>query len=154
MISHMKKLSLLFLLLALSLGAPARSLVFTLTNGTKVYYLLSAEVNPIVKFEDGRMYVNADKYILTSVKSFRISDEDDPTAIEHVLSERKISFTANTVVVRSGNTQSVKVYAANGVEVEADVQKTDDVVTVDLNGLARGTYIVKVGEASMKVMKK
>ena len=40
---------LLPLLLLCSVGASAKSLVFTLSDGTKVYYLLSREVNPMLR---------------------------------------------------------------------------------------------------------
>lgn len=150
----MKKLTFLLLLLMASIGASAKSVVFTLNDGTKVYYLLSKEVNPIMRFKDGKLVVNEDAYEFSDIKNFYISDEDDPNAIEAVLSKQNVRFSANTVIIRSDAVKNVKVYTLDGVEVKAPVQKTGDVIAVDLNGLERGTYLISTGTSSLKVLKK
>ena len=142
------------LLLLFSVGASAKSVVFTLTDGTKVYYLLSREVNPMLRFKDGGMTVNDDKYEFSDIKNFYLSDEDDPNAIEHLLSKQSVTFRANTVVLPSGAVKTLKVYTLDGVEVKVQVQKTDDVISVDLNGLEKGTYLISTGNSSLKVWKK
>lgn len=150
----MKKLTFLLLLLMASIGASAKSVVFTLNDGTKVYYLLSKEVNPIMRFKDGKLVVNEDAYEFSDIKNFYISDEDDPNAIEAVLSKQNVRFSANTAIIRSDAVKTVKVYTLDGVEVKAPVQKTGDVIAVDLNGLERGTYLISTGTSSLKVLKK
>lgn len=151
----MKKLTILFvLLLVASVGAMAKSVVFTLSNNTKVYYLLGGETNPMLRFVDGKVTVNADVYEFSDIKNFYISSEDDPNAIESTLSASSMTYSANTLVVKAGEVKAVKVYSVGGQEVNADVQKSDDVITVNLNGLGKGAYIVKVGDASFKVLKK
>ena len=150
----MKKLTFLLLLLMASIGASAKSVVFTLNDGTKVYYLLSKEVNPIMRFKEGKLVVNEDAYEFSDIKNFYISDEDDPNAIEAVLSKQNVRFSANTVIIRSDAVKTVKVYTLDGVEVKAPVQKTGDVIAVDLNGLERGTYLISTGTSSLKVLKK
>lgn len=150
----MKKLTFLLLLLMASIGASAKSVVFTLNDGTKVYYLLSKEVNPIMRFKDGKLVVNEDAYEFSDIKNFYISDEDDPNAIEAVLSKQNVRFSANTVIIRSDAVKTVKVYTLDGVEVKAPVQKTGDVIAVDLNGLERGTYLISTSTSSLKVLKK
>lgn len=150
----MKKLTFLLLLLMASVGASAKSVVFTLNDGTKVYYLLSKEVNPIMRFKEGMMVVNEDAYEFSDIKNFYISDEDDPNAIETVLSKQNVTFSSNTVIIRSDAVKTLKVYTLDGVEVKASVQKTDDVISVDLNGLDRGTYLISTGTSSLKVLKK
>ena len=62
----MKKLAFLLLLLMTSVGASAKSVVFTLNDGTKVYYLLSSEANPILRFQEDKMVVNDDVYVSNS----------------------------------------------------------------------------------------
>ena len=58
----MKRLLYSFLIAcAASLTASAKSVVFTLTDGTHVYYLLDNDNPPIMKFIDGGVTVNADK---------------------------------------------------------------------------------------------
>lgn len=150
----MKKLTFLLLLLMASVGASAKSVVFTLNDGTKVYYLLSKEVNPIMRFKEGMMVVNEDAYEFSDIKNFYISDEDDPNAIETVLSKQNVTFSSNTVIIRSDAVKTLKVYTLDGVEVKASVQKTDDVISVDLNGLDKGTYLISTGTSSLKVLKK
>lgn len=150
----MKKLTFLLLLLMASVGASAKSVVFTLNDGTKVYYLLSKDVNPIMRFKEGKMVVNEDAYEFSDIKNFYISDEDDPNAIETVLSKQNVTFSSNTVIIRSDAVKTLKVYTLDGVEVKASVQKTDDVISVDLNGLDKGTYLISTGTSSLKVLKK
>ena len=150
----MKKLAFLFLLLMTSVGASARSIVFTLSDETKVYYLLSSEVNPVLRFKEGKMVVNDDVYEFSDIKNFYISEEDDPNAIEPVLSKLNMTFKENTVIIRSETVKAVKVYTLNGEEVKAPVEKTDDVISVNLNGLEKGTYLISTGDSSLKVLKK
>ena len=80
------------MLLIASIGASAKSVVFTLNDGTKIYYLLSAEVSPMLRFKDGKMVVNEDTYEFTDIKNFYISEEDDPNAIEKVLAKHNVTF--------------------------------------------------------------
>ena len=150
----MKKLTFLLLLLMASIGASAKSVVFTLKDGTKVYYLLSKEVNPIMRFKEGKMVVNDDAYEFSDIKNFYISDEDDPNAIEAVLSQQEVTYSANTVIFRSEAVKTVKVYTLDGVEVKAPVQQNGDVISVNLNGLEKGTYLISTCASSIKVWKK
>ena len=150
----MKKLTFLLLLLMASVGASAKSVVFTLNDRTRVYYQLSKDVNPIMRFKEGMMVVNEDAYEFSDIKNFYISDEDDPNAIETVLSKQNVTFSSNTVIIRSDAVKTLKVYTLDGVEVKASVQKTDDVISVDLNGLDKGTYLISTGTSSLKVLKK
>ena len=70
----MKKWICLSLVLMTSLGVSAKSVVFTMNDGTKVYYLLSTGVNPILRFKEGRMVVNEDAYEFSDIKNFYISE--------------------------------------------------------------------------------
>lgn len=152
----MKKLTLLLCASLLSLGAMARSIVFILNDAqeTKVYYLLGGETDPVLKFKDGKMMVNTDQYELSDIKNFYVSEEDDPVGIEPTLAEKKVKFSANTLVVSAADVQDVKVFTPNGVEVNADVQKSGDLISVNLNRLSKGVYVVNFGKSSMTVMKK
>ena len=142
------------MLLIASIGASAKSVVFTLNDGTKVYYLLSAEVSPMLRFKDGKMVVNEDTYEFTDIKNFYISEEDDPNAIEKVLAKHNVTFKANTVVINSESVKILKIYTLDGVEVKVPVEKSENVISVNLNGLERGTYLISTGDSSLKVLKK
>lgn len=151
----MKKLTILFfLMLTASVGAVAKSVVFTLANNTKVYYLLGGETNPMLRFVDGKATVNADVYEISDIKNFYISSEDDPNAIESAVAASNMTYSANTLVVKAGEVKAVKVYSLGGQEVNADIQQSGEVITVNLNSLEKGAYIISTGNASFKVLKK
>lgn len=150
----MKKLTFSLLMLVASIGATAKSLVFTLNDGTKVYYQLSSEVNPIMRFKEGKMLVNDDVYEFDGIKNFYLSDEDAPNAIENVQSKPNVTFKANTVLIPADAVKMLKVFTVDGVEVKTVIQNEGDVFSVDLNGLAKGVYVISTGKSSLKVTKK
>ena len=150
----MKKLTFSLLMLVASIGATAKSLVFTLNDGTKVYYQLSSEVNPIMPFKEGKLLVNDDVYEFDGIKNFYLSDEDAPNAIENVQSKPNVTFKANTVLIPADAVKVLKVFTVDGVEVKTVIQNEGDVFSVDLNGLAKGVYLISTGKSSLKVIKK
>ncbi len=150
----MKKLTFFLLMLVASIGATAKSLVFTLNDGTKVYYQLSSEVNPIMRFKEGKLLVNDDVYEFDGIKNFHLSDEDAPNAIENVQSKPNVTFKANTVLIPADAVKVLKVFTVDGVEVKTVIQNEGDVFSVDLNGLAKGVYVISTGKSSLKVIKK
>lgn len=150
----MKKLALSLLMLVASIGATAKSLVFTLNDGTKVHYQLSSEVNPIMRFKEGKLLVNDDVYEFDGIKNFHLSDEDAPNAIENVQSKPNVTFKANTVLIPADAVKVLKVFTVEGVEVKTVIQNEGDVFSVDLNGLAKGVYVISTGKSSLKVTKK
>ena len=141
-------------MLVASIGATAKSLVFTLNDGTKVYYQLSSEVNPIMRFKEGKLLVNDDVYEFDGIKNFHLSDEDAPNAIENVQSKPNVTFKANTVLIPADAVKVLKVFTVDGVEVKTVIQNEGDVFSVDLNGLAKGVYVISTGKSSLKVIKK
>ena len=150
----MKKLTFFLLMLVASIGATAKSLVFTLNDGTKVYYQLSSEVNPIMRFKEGKLLVNDDVYEFDGIKNFYLSDEDAPNAIENVQSKPNVTFKANTVLIPADAVKVLTVFTVDGVEVKTVIQNEGDVFSVDLNGLAKGVYVISTGKSSLKVIKK
>lgn len=150
----MKKLTFFLLMLVASIGATAKSLVFTLNDGTKVYYQLSSEVNPIMRFKEGKLLVNDEVYEFDGIKNFYLSDEDAPNAIENVQSKPNVTFKANTVLIPADAVKVLKVFTVDGVEVKTVIQNEGDVFSVDLNGLAKGVYVISTGKSSLKVIKK
>lgn len=150
----MKKFAFLsMLMLAVAMTATAKSVVFVLSDNTLVYYLLGGETNPIMRFVDGGVTVNDDKYEFSGIKHFYISNTDDPNGIDTVTSQPEASFRGNKLVVK-GENASVTVSKIDGTRVSADVEKANGCVSVDLSGLSSGNYIIKVGASSFKVNKK
>lgn len=150
----MKKMASLIALFAVVAVASAKSVVFTMSNGIKVYYLLGGDENPVMKFEGDNVIVNTDTYQISKIKNFYISATDDPTAVTQLAAKQDASFTSNVFVLKTPNANDVKVFGVNGAEVEVPVNQADGFVSVDMNGLKQGNYIIKVGNASFKVMKK
>jgi hypothetical protein len=136
------------------MGAMAKSLVLTLSDGTLVYYLLGGETDPRMRFVKEGIKVDTDIYQISDIKNFYISNEDDPVGINDAQASKGSRFSANTFIVNAEAVKTVKVYAANGTEVEANVTEVDGQVSVNLNGLKRGIYVVSTGKASFKVLKK
>lgn len=149
----MKRLVTLMIVLASVCMASAKSVVFTLSDGTLVYYLLGGDTNPIMRFVDDKVVVNADTYEFSGIKNFYISNEDDPNAIENVLAKSSIKYDGNTLVVSAAKGKTVKVFAVNGTEVKAPISTAEGYAAVDMSGLQKGTYIISVGSSSIKVRK-
>ncbi len=135
-------------------GAEAKSIVFNIKGGTKVYYQLGGEVNPMMRFVDGKITVNADVYELSNIVSFYLSEEDAPTGITSAATGEQVKYAANTLIVADVKNADVKVYSLDGKMVEAEVNGDGDNVVVDLNSLKSGAYVVSVAGKTFKVMKK
>ena len=150
---YMKKLLTLIVLLSVVIATQAKSLVLTLVDGTEVYYLLGGSTNPVMKFVgNGEITVDADTYTFSGIKSFRISNTDDPSGIEAVKAA-STKFDGNTLYINTKE-KDVKVYSADGKLVETDVNVSDDMVAVSTAKLIKGVYVVKVGKTSFKFMKR
>ena len=130
-----------------------KSLVLTLNDGSRVYYLLGGDVDPMMRFVDGGMTVNADSYVFAEIKNFCISDEDDPNGVEQILSRAGASYKGNMVCMQVSQEVPVKVCSLDGRSVQVTVRVVDDVVCVDLNALPTGIYMVSIGNTSLKVIK-
>ena len=132
---------------------PAKSLVLTLRNGTLVYYLLGGETNPMLRFVEGDIVVNTDKYAFSNVKNFYISATDDPSGITHIMGET-FQYDHNIVVVNTEKSLPIKIYACDGHKITTCSQQVKGQTIIDLNPLPQGVYIVAIGESSLKIFKK
>ena len=57
-------------------------------------------------------------------------------------------------MINSDSVKILKIYTLDGVEVKVPVEKSENVISVNLNGLERGTYLISTGDSSLKVLKK
>ncbi len=137
-------------------SAMAKSLLLTLKDGTQVYYLLGGDINPKMTFENGKICVNADNYEITDIKHFVISKEDDPNALDAPQANAQTPRLKGNVLTTATSipAKDVHVFSLNGTEVEAEKTEGKDGVSIDLNRLPKGVYIVRIGESSLKVTKK
>lgn len=132
---------------------PAKSLVLTLKNGKLVYYLLGQDVNPMLRFVDGDIVVNTDKYEFSNVKNFYISATDDPSGIEQTIAQH-IQHGHNMLILDTESPLPIHVYTLEGQQMQAYTQQSDGKTIINLNPLPQGTYIVTIGESSLKILKK
>lgn len=142
----MKKLLFIIVLMVAAVTVQAKSLVITLADGTEVYYLLGGDVNPVMKFKDGKVTVNADAYEISDIKKFVISQTDDPSGIK-----------AETFYVKGK--QDIEVFSLDGKKVDTikstSLQSKEDAISsLSLTILPKGVYVLKIGSATMKVLKK
>ncbi len=153
----MRKIFCFVFALLTSFAAEAKSVVFTLTDGTLVYYLLSSTDSPVMHMENGGVVVNTDYYQFSGVANFYISAKDDPnilTGVDELLQSKPAALVGGVLTLKATDGQGVKVYDASGKEVPAEITVQGDGVAVGLQRLGQGVYVVNTGKASFKVMKK
>lgn len=149
----MKKFLTLLLLACSLTQVHAKSVVFTLSDGSLVYYLLGGETDPVMRFVDGAVVVNADVYEISDIKSFHVSNTDDPTMVSTSRKASGVSFAGNTFIVQC-QASRVRVFTLNGAEVEVGMTESGGYTYVNMGTMPRGAYVVQVGTASFKVMRK
>lgn len=148
----MKKILALILCLTMTVMADARSLILVLSDSTQVYYLLGGEKNPVMKCGKESITVDTDKYAFQDVVKFFLSDKDAPDAIND-MTIPGLTYDGSTLYVNS-SVKSVNVYRIDGIEVEVKTAISDGRTAISTSSLERGTYVVKIGKASMKIHKK
>lgn len=148
----MKRLLILTVCLTMMLAAGAKSLVVVLSDGTMVYYLLGNEPKPVMTWENGVVSINTDKFSVSDVEKFYISDTDAPAAIDEAES-KPLKYDGSTLYVNTAD-KFVAVYTADGKPVEVKMTKTDRLTAVPTGELRAGIYIIKVGKTSFKFYKK
>ena len=149
----MKRLTLLLILafaMSHATSLNAKSLVLVLSDSTRVYFLL--DTTPVMKFQSGKVTVEAKEYAFTDIARFYISQTDDPTGIESQLAKQEVKWEGGTMLLQGK--QKAEVYSTGGVKQEVGITVTADMTFIDTNPLPKGTYILKAGKTSMKFMKK
>lgn len=105
----------------------------------------------IVKFYNpvaGQTDLNFNKQ---EVKKYFFSDE--ATDVESVAdTQTDMSVQGNRIVVR-GAKGTVGVFRTDGTQVQTVVKADGDIVVIELDNLANGTYIVRAGKNVVKIAK-
>ena len=133
-----------------ALTVEARSLVVVLTDSTKIYFLLDDK--PVLRLDGDMVWIDTQSFSIDHVDRFYISQTDDPSGIEAVMAERKMQMNGSTLVI--AGEEDVTLYAVNGTKVIARVSKSSGMTSVDTSELPKGPYVVKMGKASFKFIKK
>ena len=120
----------------------AKSLLITLKDGTQVYYLLGGERNPVMQFPNEKtVSINDDRYTITEVSRFEISKTDDPTGIEK-----------HSLYVEGD--RQIEIYTLDGKKVYSKTSSADGFSVLSTANLPTGTYVVKIGNQTLKISKK
>lgn len=151
---NMKKTLLLALLCLTTLSLSAKCVIITLKNGTLVYYQLGGEKNPVMTFSEGKATMNDDTFEISDIKNFYISNEDAPDAIDELPQQPTHRFVAGSFSMKAESADEARVFTVNGTEVKAPISYSDGYASVKMDKLAKGIYVIKVGESSFKVTKK
>lgn len=133
----------------------ARSLVVTLPDDATVYYLLNDSDAPVMQFSEGKILLRGDSYEFAGIKNFFISESDAPSGISEVTMSRPEFHLDNNTLLLQGEGE-VAVYSVDGIRMDLPVSyaEGENLVSVDISGLEKNTYIVKFGKTSFKFLKK
>ena len=107
----------------------------------------------MLRFVDGGMVINTDRYEFSNLKNFYISATDDPNGIEHVMGDM-VQYGDNKVVVDTDKLTDIRVYTLDGCRVNAHTLQANGKVTIDLTSLPQGTYVITIGVSSLKILKR
>ena len=129
-------------------------------DGTSVYFLLAEK--PYITFRNDEMKIvsDTDEAVVkrTLVERFEFVDEM-PTGIENVEEQdeqlrAKFRLDGDAVYITGLESGSkVVLYAMDGRVVNSSVAAADGCVTLSLNNLPSGIYIVKYNETAIKFIK-
>lgn len=159
----MKKILLTFMLFSFAATMFANEkdvLSVLMKDGTSVYFLLAEK--PYITFQNDEVKIvsDTDEALVkrTLVERFEFVDEM-PTGIEDVEEEdeqlrAKFRLNGDAVYITGlASGSKVVLYAMDGRVVNSSVASADGCVTISLNALPSGIYIVKYNETAIKFIK-
>lgn len=131
-------------------------LVVWKADGTKVSFDLEEE--PSTKFSAGKLVISTSsmsaEYPLKSV--VRFTYEGESTAIS-TPNPSGMGFSQKGDDIRVyglGTDAAVQLYSLDGVMLESKKRDSDSTVNFSLSGRPSGVYVVKIGDHSLKFMKR
>lgn len=149
----MRYLILFFLIFAsLPLSAQINTLLVHRTDKTTDKYLL--EENPVTKFNGGNIVISTTtvtkEYPRGTVASYTYNEED--TGIKQILG-LQFKQEGDTYLISGSSSKAVQLYDINGTLLENHTC-TGDAVIIKLNQRPVGTYLIKAGEETIKILRK
>ena len=139
-------------------ASAAKYMTLVFADGSEQSLLLSTQpavsfnrTKLIVKFYNpvaGQTDLNFNKQ---EVKKYFFSDE--ATGVASITNDKDgMSVQGNRIVVR-GAKGAVGVFRTDGTQVQTVVKADGDIVVIELDNLANGTYIVRAGKNVVKIAK-
>lgn len=149
----MKQLTTLLFLWLFALSAHAKSVVFTLRSGALVYYQLGGATNPVMRWTNEGLTVNADAYAVSDIQYFYISAEDAPVSTPVVAPTAHANVYEQGVFTVMAGDEQVSVWTLSGTPVSVPITVMQDSVRIAFTHLPKGVYVVRVGKESFKIQK-
>ena len=139
-------------------ASAAKYMTLVFADGSEQSLLLSTQ--PIVSFNRTKLIVKFYNPVAgqtdlnfnkQEVKKYFFSDE--ATGVASITNDKDaMSVQGNRIVVR-GAKGAVGVFRTDGTQVQTVVKVDGDIVVIELDNLANGTYIVRAGKNVVKIAK-
>lgn len=153
----MKKiLSIIMVAMLGSMAASAgQSLRISLTDGTEI--LCNLEKEPQMSFGDKTIVLTSlegtvGEWSFANVDYWTFEETEGIADIKKDINQVRIED--GRITVNGSTANGIAVYDISGKKVLSAKGKGGDAVNIDLNGLAKGTYILKMGKNSVKFIAK
>ncbi len=153
-------LTLVFMAVSMQAQNEYSTLVMELHGGAKLE--LSLQKKPQVQVTDKEFVIvcgnDVTSYVHAKVRKFYFKPYD-PTGVEEVVAENviRVSYLDQSKVIISGITDASKVrlYTLDGRYVAASTSADEQTITVSLDALTPGTYILNIdNKQSFKLLKR
>lgn len=149
-----KKLSWsLFLMLLFAAPIQAelvKCLVVQLSNDSKLYYPTAK--NPVASFEGTVMHLSTDAMEISTVAKITIETVDIVGIHQTETDENSPVNNGQTLLLRTSQS-NISIYNLTGKRMQTTMDQQGDLYSIDLSGLASGTYLLKAGKQSWKFIK-
>lgn len=144
-------------------------LVFV-NNSTEANYSFWLKDKPKITFKSGNTLEVSDSktstphtFTFSSTFHFEVKENNTgiPTDIEDIKEEiapatLHLSFTDDNTIIANGveGNARAQVFAINGRVAATDIERSGDRLTIHLNSLPQGVYVIRIGNQSFKIYKK
>ena len=154
-ILHMGLSLLLFVMALPSLANEPTALHLLFADGSDKWFLFSSQ--PVVTFSADELTVTtydaAVVFTFDAVKEFLFDTPDEDGILRNPQTPRIVQA-GNAVLVYGSATDAVSLYDLSGRKLGANVQRQDDAVSISLQSLPTGIYVIRINNQSIKVTKK
>lgn len=135
------------------------SLIVTTKDGVSCVYVLDNGMK--LSFVDDKMYVNSQEvsFQVDSIAKIHFVKSGDTTLIREVknsVTTVDISYLSRNMIRITGldSPQELRVYSIKGSQMPFDVDSNGNDLIIHLHQYPSGTYIIKVGKHSFKILVK
>ncbi len=137
--------------------AESNALIITLTSGNKVSYPVTDQLT--INVADGKFTIESANvtYAFNDIKKYTFEGSSGITAVKPNATTVTAypNPVADVLTVTFGDTNAkIEVIGLNGAAVIAPTLYANGSAQVDLQGLPSGTYILKIGNETIKILKR